>query len=77
MGRSVKISWEFEEGWWQDQGWGGNMMCDGPIQQIWDGSMGEAPILTAYICGSDATKWAGHSLSPSAAALLRSKKSLA
>ncbi|HVT13255.1 MAG TPA: NAD(P)/FAD-dependent oxidoreductase [Fimbriimonadaceae bacterium] len=58
MGRSVKICWEFEEGWWQDQGWGGSMMCDGPIQQIWDGSMSEAPILTAYICGSDAAKWA-------------------
>jgi monoamine oxidase len=58
MGRSVKICWEFEEAWWQDQGWGGNMMCDGPIQQTWDGSMGEAPVLSAYICGTDATKWA-------------------
>lgn len=58
MGRTVKISWEFEEAWWQDQGWGGNMMCDGPIQQIWDGSMGEAPMLTAYICGNEAANWA-------------------
>jgi monoamine oxidase len=58
MGRSVKICWEFEEAWWQDQGWGGNMMCDGPIQQTWDGSMGDAPILSAYICGRDAAEWA-------------------
>jgi monoamine oxidase len=58
MGRSVKICWEFEEAWWQDQGWGGNMMCDGPIQQTWDGSMGEAPILSAYVNGNDAAKWA-------------------
>lgn len=59
MGRSVKISWEFEEPWWRDQGWGGNMTCDGPIQQTWDGSMGDAAILSAYVCGGDAAEWAG------------------
>ncbi|HTQ11203.1 MAG TPA: NAD(P)/FAD-dependent oxidoreductase [Fimbriimonadaceae bacterium] len=58
MGHSVKICWEFEEAWWQDQGWGGSMMCDSPIQQTWNASMGEAPILSAYICGRDAEKWA-------------------
>lgn len=59
MGRSVKICWEFEEAWWREEGWGGSMMCDGPIQQTWDGSMGDAPILSAYVCGNDAAKWAG------------------
>jgi monoamine oxidase len=59
MGRAVKICWEFEEPWWQEQGWGGSMMCDGPIQQTWDGSMGDAAILSAYICGRDAVQWAG------------------
>lgn len=58
MGRSVKICWEFEEPWWREEGWGGSMLCDSPIQQTWDGSMGEAPILTAYVNGEDAVRWA-------------------
>lgn len=57
MGRSVRICWEFEEPWWRDQGWGGSMMCDGPIQQTWDASMGDAALLSAYVCGSDAVMW--------------------
>lgn len=57
MSRAIKICWEFEEAWWKDQGWGGSMNCDGPLQQTWDGSLGTAPILTAYVCGREATEW--------------------
>lgn len=57
MGRVTKICWEFSEPWWHELGWGGSLMCDGPIQQTWDGSLGEAPMLTAYICGSEAERW--------------------
>jgi monoamine oxidase len=32
-------------------------MCDGPLQQTWDGSLGGAPVLTAYICGDEAEAW--------------------
>ena len=57
MSRAIKIVWEFDHPWWHDIGWGGSMMCDGPLQQTWDGSLGEAPILNAYICGEEATRW--------------------
>ena len=59
MSRAIKISWEFESPWWKDQGWGGSMKCEGPIQQTWDASLGDAHILTAYVCGQSATEWAG------------------
>ena len=35
------------------------MKCDGPIQQTWDASFGEAHLLTAYVCGQSAMEWAG------------------
>lgn len=57
MGRVIKICWQFDKAWWHDLDWGGSMMCDGPLQQTWDGSIGEAPILTAYICGDQAMEW--------------------
>ncbi len=57
MSRAIKICWEFKEPWWQNEGWGGSMMCDGPLQQTWDSSVGSAPILTAYICGDEACRW--------------------
>ncbi len=57
MSRAIKICWQFDEAWWRDSEWGGSMQCDGPIQQTWDGSMGEAPVLSAYICGEEAMKW--------------------
>jgi monoamine oxidase len=57
MSRAVKICWEFSEPWWKDQGWGGRMLCDGPLQQTWDGGQGEAAILTAYVCGKEAVAW--------------------
>lgn len=57
MSRAIKIVWQFSTPWWREQGWGGSMMCDTPIQQTWDGGLGEAPVLTAYICGDDAAEW--------------------
>ncbi len=57
MSRAIKICWEFDHAWWHDLGWGGSMLCDGPLQQTWDGSLGEAPVLTAYICGEEAVRW--------------------
>lgn len=57
MSRAVKICWVFNRRWWQDGDWGGSMLSDGPLQQTWDGSLGEAPILTAYICGEQAAEW--------------------
>jgi monoamine oxidase len=58
MGRAIKISWQFKTDWWKAGGWGGRMFCDGPIHQTWDASLGEAPILSAYVCGEAATRWA-------------------
>jgi monoamine oxidase len=58
MGRILKVSWQFERAWWQEEGWGGSLMTDGPLQQTWDGGHGDAPILTAYICGNQSEQWA-------------------
>lgn len=58
MGRSVKIAWQFDRAWWKDEEWGGAMLCDGPLQQTWDGSMGEGAVLMAYINGDEAARWA-------------------
>jgi monoamine oxidase len=57
MSRAIKIVWEFEHAWWRDQGWGGSMNCDGPLQQTWEATLNGAPILTAYICGKQAEEW--------------------
>lgn len=59
MSRAIKICWEFDRPWWLESGWGGSMQCDGPLQQTWDGSLGEAPVLSAYVCGSQAVEWIG------------------
>jgi monoamine oxidase len=57
MGRAIKIVFEFDTPWWRKDGWNGSMFCDGPLQQLWDGTIGEAPILSAYICGEQAKEW--------------------
>jgi monoamine oxidase len=57
MSRAVKIVWQFSSAWWRDEGWGGRMLCDGKIQQTWDASLGDAPILAARICGEAAHEW--------------------
>jgi len=58
MSRAIKIVWEFDHPWWEETGWGGSMLCDSPLQQTWAGSLADAPILTAYICGDQAMEWA-------------------
>lgn len=58
-GRAIKISWHFSSPWWREEDWGGSMLSDTSIQQTWDSSMGEAAVLTAYVCGEQALKWGG------------------
>ena len=58
VGRSIKIAWHFDRAWWKDEEWGGAMLCDGPLQQTWDASMGEGAVLMAYINGDEASRWA-------------------
>jgi monoamine oxidase len=57
MSKAIKIAWEFDTCWWRDDGWNGSLLTDGPLQQVWDGTRGEAPVLCAYICGEDAVGW--------------------
>lgn len=40
--------------WRTDEAPDGNTLWDTPRQQTWNGSRGGTPIMTAYICGSDA-----------------------
>lgn len=57
MSRAIKISWQFTSKWWLDEGFCGRLHTDGPLQQIWDGTRGEVPVLSAYICGNRAVEW--------------------
>lgn len=57
MSRAIKIVWEFEKAWWLERGFCGRLHCDGSLQQLWDGSRGKNPILTAYITGERAVEW--------------------
>jgi monoamine oxidase len=57
MSRAIKISWQFDQAWWLDEGFCGRLHTDGPLQQIWDGTRGEVPVLNAYICGNRAAEW--------------------
>ena len=57
MSRAVKIAWQFDRPWWREEGWSGNLFSDSPLQTIWDASIGEAPVLCAYVCGQDALSW--------------------
>lgn len=57
MSRAIKIAWEFDTPWWEESGWGGSMLCDTPLQQTWDASGADAPVLAAYICGDQAVEW--------------------
>ncbi len=57
MSRAVKIVWQFTEPWWKEEGWGGRMLCNGPLQQTWEGGQGDAAVLTSYICGTEAAAW--------------------
>lgn len=54
MSKAIKIAWEFDRPWWQEAGWNGSLMVNGPLQQLWDAGRGSAPVLAAYVCGRDA-----------------------
>ena len=57
MSRAIKIVWEFDSAWWKERGFCGRLHCDGSLQQLWDGALGDSPVLTAYICGHRAVEW--------------------
>jgi monoamine oxidase len=61
MSKVIKICWEFDTFWWRDEGWNGSLLSNGPLQQVWDASRDEAPILCGYICGEDTAHWMAHS----------------
>jgi monoamine oxidase len=54
MSRTIKISLQFKTKWWERRKWSGSLICDLPIQQTWDGTKGEVPVLNCYIGGRDA-----------------------
>lgn len=57
MSRTIKIVWRFSQAWWRDRGFCGRLHCDGPLHQLWEGTRGTEPILTAYVCGERAVEW--------------------
>lgn len=57
MGRAVKIAWTFSRAWWLDRNWGGSLQCDLPFQQTWDSTLGEVPVLQAYVCGEESVRF--------------------
>ncbi len=63
-GRVLKIALEFSSAWWIEAGWSGRMLTDRPIMQTWDGTLGERPVLTVYICGRAAESWSRFSNPP-------------
>lgn len=59
VGRSIKIAWHFDRPWWKEEDWGGAMLCDGPLQQTWDGGLSDnGAVLLAYVNGDEAVRWA-------------------
>ncbi len=57
MSRIVKIAMAFKSPWWEEVGWNGRLHCDSNLQQIWNGTRGEIPVLMAYICGEASVWW--------------------
>jgi monoamine oxidase len=57
LSRTIKIALRFQSKWWLRRGWGGRMLSDNNIQQTWDGTLGENPILMMYVCGDTAENW--------------------
>lgn len=57
MARAIKVSWECTRAWWREEGYSGRVLTDTPVQQLWDGSLGDTPILNAYICGDATEDW--------------------
>ncbi|RYG43173.1 FAD-dependent oxidoreductase [bacterium] len=57
MSRAIKIALRYERAWWTESGWGGSLQTDEAIQQTWDGTLGERPVLNLYICGDEALQW--------------------
>lgn len=49
-----KVALEFDEPFWETEDWGGALLCDLPIQQVWSGARGPRSVLLCYICGAEA-----------------------
>lgn len=60
MSRGIKICLEFDRHFWHDEDWNGSLICDMPIQQCWDGTKGERPVLNFYIGGEETQFWINH-----------------
>jgi monoamine oxidase len=57
VSRVIKICLRFNRRWWRDGAWSGFYYSDGPLQQGWDGSHGDGPVINGYICGDQADHW--------------------
>lgn len=57
MSRISKIAMVFRSEWWHTCDWNGRLHCDNNLQQIWNGTRGNTPVLMAYVCGEDAVWW--------------------
>lgn len=60
MSQTLKLSIEFKTKWWEAREWSGSLICDLPIQQTWDGTKGDRPVLNCYIGGADARYFMEH-----------------
>jgi len=56
LGRTIKLTWQFDRAFWTGTPGSGNLYLDNDLQQVWDASLGSAPILSAYICGAGAER---------------------
>lgn len=56
MGRTVRVAMGFDHAWWRAEGKSGRFLSDELPQQLWDGTLGDVPVLVAYLCGEAAVK---------------------
>ncbi len=55
MSPTCKVVLEFSRPFWEDSGWGGHLMSDLVVQQVWPGGRGGLHSLTCYINGRGAS----------------------
>lgn len=57
MSRGIKLTMRFSDKWWLDEGFNGSLITDSPLNQVWDASLGDVPVLNGYIAGDDVDFW--------------------
>lgn len=57
VGRSIKVALRFSRSWWHERGENGSLLTDGPLQQTWEGSLSEVPILNVYVNGEGTARY--------------------